>query len=330
MDSLYSPMRGISRVNSGKGNYWFVRINWKDKKPGLQKIFMDSTRGGIVGSFRDAVQWRDDNIDISTIKHRLDRPIPKRNLETTAPTEQKEAWKKERISMRLTSIEKYGRVKIIVGTGYQAALRARKMGASQVTFWKISSGKQDFYQVNNCMPGYHLSWKDRKNGKKSDIEVQKTIGKKKIVFGIGRDAALKAQESGANQQTCTNIFNGKQDFFKCCHTIPYFEVGGFKRTIPDEVIKEIRIITHRYAYQDADDIAAEVMINYASRPEIPDREGFVRSLTFKYIKINRVRKDYKKGSVPLDLNGNIEVSMQGGGTLGLGITPDPYYEAMRC
>lgn len=317
----YSPMKGISRIDNKKERCWFVRVNWSNKKPSIQKKFYDSKYDKDVNkSFEAAAEFRNKNIIISKRSSHHLEGIEKEGVYTEKKV--RNLWKKERLERRLKAIEKFGRGKVYVGIGVEGMNKAREMGASKVTCWKILTGKQNCYNISNFMPNYHLSWKNKSQKKLSDIEVQKIHGKKKIIIGYGREAALQAQKAGMSQQVCNQIFSGKQNFFYICYSIPYFEANGFLRNVPQKVETEIKNIAYKYASKDAIEIIQECLINYSSRTEIPNQECFVRNLTFKYININKMKKWHTKEKRKfglLDINGDIEkASFDGDSFYGVG------------
>lgn len=298
---------GISRVDNKKGHYWFVRLDFHKGKPKIQKVFYDSTYGSITISFEAAVKFRDENMSKKLIDRRARRYAPIENFtaEHYGSKEFRGKWQKERIARRLEAIKKFGRTKIYLGTGIDAAIKARKLGASNVTCWKIKTGRTDSYLVYNCMPGVDLVWNNRKNGKKADIERQKGSGKNRFILGVGREAAIEAQKMGANQTTCLKIYRGKQNFFKCCHVLPYFEVNGFKRELTPEIINEINIMARLYAPDNYANIIQETMLNYISRNEIPNNKSFIKNLVLKYIRISKYPSSFLRRKISLDINGNI-------------------------
>lgn len=304
-EKLY--LYGISRVDREAEHYWVVRLHYIKGKPSQYGIFHDNTHGDISQSFVAAVIFRDTNVKREMIK----RNIYNQELDHIKEENSKsEKWKKERIRRRLKTIEKNGRNKIIVGTGIEAARKARGCGASKITCWKIKSGRQDFYTVWNFMPGVDLNWKDRPTHQHPDIEKQKENGKKKFILGVGREAAVKAQELGASKKVCLGIFRGKKNFFNCCNTIPHFEAGGFKRELTQEVIDKINHTVARYIRNRPLDVAAEVMLNYASRDQVNDKDDLITKLVLKYNRIIRLQNDgsyqRQKKMVSLDIDGNIE------------------------
>lgn len=297
---------GISRVDSKKGHYWLVRLNHVNGKPQIQKMFTDFSYGSKDASLNAAVKFRDENIS----NHNLRKNKWLGGLEGAGKEKHKDKtvrkeWKQERLRRRLKAIDIYGRRKVFVGTGIEGAKKARELGACNVTCWKIKSGQQDDYLISNVMPGYDMSWKGHKNNKNGDIEKQKQNGKKRIVLGVGRDAAVKAQELGASQSVCLRIFKGVQDSFKCCSTLPHFEVNGFKRTIPKEISDKVYALAS--IYDRALDIAAEVLINYSSKNGIPPDEHFLKCLVSKYAKIIRFRDRGSRKDISLvGVNGDNE------------------------
>ena len=316
------PMKGISRVDK-KGHYWFVRVNFSNRKPGIQKTFYDSRYDGDISkSFEAAVKFRNKNMSPSKRENHHLEGIEKEMAYTKK--EIADSWKEERLKRRLKTIEELGEGKHYVGVGVEGMRKARKMGASKVTCWKILTGKQDCYSVSNFMPGYHLSWVDRARGRHPDIKAQKAAhGKKKVNVGNGRAAALQAQKTGMSQRVCNRIFAKKQDFCCPCYSVTHFEANGFLRDVPQEVEAEIKSIAYRYSYKDAAKIIQETMINYSSRLEIPNQKNFVRDLTFKYIKVNKMEKwgtKKERKSRPLDINGDIErTNREGGAFYGIGV-----------
>jgi hypothetical protein len=142
-------MFGISRVDSNKGHYWFVRLGFKRNKPGKQKIFSDSVYNGKEKALEIATKWRDENFT----GKKKEIYIENSGLENSIDQSQREEWKKERERRRFQAIEKYGRGKIYLGTGIEAAKKARELGASKVTCWKIKSGIKDSYQPDNFLKG---------------------------------------------------------------------------------------------------------------------------------------------------------------------------------
>ena len=317
-----SGMYGISRVDNSRGHYWFVRLHYIGRKPTIQKIFNDSTYGSKNASMKAAIKFRDDNVTPEILRSHLH--LPDRVREVSKDVSVRKAWRKEKLARRLAAIKEFGSKKIYVGTGMEGALKARAMGASQVTCWKIKTGQQDFYGAISYMPGYHLSWTDRPTKRKPDYAKQKQHGKKKFILGTGREAALKAQELGASQHICNNIFSGKQDFFKCCHLLPRFEVNGFKQELTPEIIETIKVFAGRYAKYNHLDVAAEVMLNFASQNEVSkDPETlklFLKRLVLEYnhiINFTTPRRD--KRAVSLDIDGDIEHISPDGHYYGSGV-----------
>lgn len=302
--SLFS----ISRKDSDRDHGWWVRLGYRKKVPSIQKSFSDLQYGGPGEALIAAIQFRDSTIEFEGLVVKR-RGSPLENLENSKSKKVKEEWRQERIRRRLVTIKITGRKKIHVGTGIEAAKKAREYGAGKITCWKIRSGKQDFYTVYNFMPGVDLVWKGRENLKNADMEQQKKFGKKKVVIGTGIEAAKKAQEMGASSSTCSRILRGKQTFFYCCFTIPHFEANGFKRELTQEVIDKINSLAHRFARDNPLDVAAEAMINYASADEIPDdEESFIQRLVFKYKRILEMEDTwYRAGRnmISLDVSGDV-------------------------
>jgi len=309
-------MYGISRVDNSRGHYWFVRLHYVEKKPTLQKIFNDSTHGSKKASLEAAIKFRDDNTTPETV--RSHSHLPDRVREKSKDASIREGWRKEKLARRLDALKKFGSKKIYVGTGMEGALKARAMGASQVTCWKIKTGQQDFYGAVSYMPGYHLSWVDRPTKRKADRSKQKQFGKQKFVLGTGREAAIKAQEMGASQKICNRIFSGEQNFFRCCHIMPHFEINGFKQELTPEIIETIKVFAGRYAKHNSFEVAAEVMLNYASRANVPKNQSvkdFIKMLVLKYnriINFTPVHTRHRK-AVSLDINGDVEHASHDGG-----------------
>ena len=303
------PLSGISRVDSRREHSWRVRLGWSNHRPSIEKVFTDRRHGGIGEALTAAKKFRDSCVQREGLTIKGSMGIE--NLENSKSEKVRDEWRQERIKRRLETIDKLGRTKIYVGTGVEASKKAREFGASKVTCWKIKAGRQDFYTVFNFMPGVDMVWKDRETRKRCDMEQQKKNGKKKIVLGTGKEAAQKAKEIGASASTCQKILYGKQNFFNTCKFIPYFEANGFKRELTQEIIDKINHVVARYVLDSPLDVAAEVMLNYASRDEIPkDEDLFIKNLVIKYQKI--VCLEYgghvhrKKNTISLDVNGDIE------------------------
>jgi len=278
-------MYGICRVDGKSGHYWWVRLNYVGSKPTIQKCF----RGDKEQALKEAIAFR----DFHAIKPPREKYIENSKYEQWhTPKELKDKWKEERLEKRLNFYKQTGQKVVHVGTGIEAAKKARAMGASKVTCWKIKTGKSDSYQIYNQLKGENIEWKDRPTGKKRDIEIQKQIGKKRIVLGTGIEAALEAKKLGASQGKCLNILNKKQSFFNSCWTLPHYEVNGFQQELTEDIIEKINNTVSRYVKEDFQmDVTTEVMLNFASRTEIDNIDDFIRALVFKYNQIIRLENN---------------------------------------
>ena len=303
-EKLY--MFGISRVDSMKGHYWLVRI-WKQKHVlKAQKVFSDTSYGDRDKSLHMAKKFRDDNLTIKHIKHLTKTSQCKLHREYYTTD--------ERQRLRVKAIEIHGPNKLYLGTGIDAAVKAREMGFSKVVCCRLNLGRQNSINLNNIgryIPNLNMSWQDRTTGKRSDITIQKSIGKKHIVLGTGLEAALEAKKLGASQSSCLAIKLGKKDFFQSCSKLPHYEANGFKRSISKEVEHEVKVLLGRYAPNDATELLSEILLNYAGRDEIPSNPSFIRNLVFRYIKIFKISKCKEDYFDRLDLDGNVVHEYEG-------------------
>ena len=128
-------MFGISRIDSKNTHCWWVRLAHYNNRPQVSKSFSDLRYGGIVQSFTAAVAFRDQGL---LAYH----PVVSTAFVPELPKEKR--WKEKK-----KWIEK-GVTKVIVGTGVEAAKKARALGMSKVTLWKVRSGQQNFVRVDAC------------------------------------------------------------------------------------------------------------------------------------------------------------------------------------
>jgi len=116
--------KGISRTKTG----WNVRLKYVDGKPTIQQYFSDSKYGGLAKSGKAACMFRNCVDDSQSLRLK---------------------WK-DRTSQVMKMIQsKYEKQRINVGKGIEAARIAYEHGMSRVTCYKIRTGKQDFFTVNN-------------------------------------------------------------------------------------------------------------------------------------------------------------------------------------
>lgn len=124
-------MFGISRIDSKNTHCWWVRLGHIKTHPQINKPFSDRKYGGIEKAFIAAVEFRDRFLSQYPPKEIIRRPS------------KEEQWKR-----RKTALNK-GMRRVVVGTGPAAVKKARELGVSKVTCWRIRSGRQNFVQLHN-------------------------------------------------------------------------------------------------------------------------------------------------------------------------------------
>ena len=180
-------------------------------------------------------------------------------------------------------IQKYGVGKIYVGTGKEAAKKAKEMGAGGTILDRIRNGKQDYYNIRKeSLP---LGMKKREVS--HDVERQKDFERKKIIVGTGKESALKAHQMGAGRAVCERIYNGKQDFFFTCYNVKSYDIGGFPTNITLEIARKAETEVAKYT-QDKNvmkDVSQEVLIQVAAKKNINNIDSFVVALAKKYVSL---------------------------------------------
>lgn len=187
------------------------------------------------------------------------------------------------IEPREEALKKYGVGRVYVGTGRDAAKEARALGCSKTVYTRIRTGKQDYYTIRKDP----LPLCVQKRDVSPNTELQKDFGRKKIVIGTGKDAALQARQMGASRAVCERIYHGKQDFFYTCYKVKTYDISGFHTDITIEIARTVETEVARYTWDEniMNDVSQEVLIQISSKKHIKDLTGFIGILARKYVRL---------------------------------------------
>ena len=103
---------------------------YKNNVPKIQKCFTDVKFGGYAESHAAAAAYVDEQVSLHNLPERL-------------------SWKNRSRKECRKIQRKHGRKYVKVGTGRAAARKAYDLGMSEVTCFKVSTGRQDFVVVNS-------------------------------------------------------------------------------------------------------------------------------------------------------------------------------------
>lgn len=208
--------------------------------------------------------------------------------------------------------------RVNVGTGVQAAMEARALGASKSICLRIRTGKQSFYTLGGRGgrdPQKDLLWEvDTDRKKKREAAIALYGYGNKVVVGTGIQGARKAQALGSSPSVCRRIKRGEQSSVIMAEKkISVFERNGAQRELTPQIAQWVRHNIYQYvgcsfmSDLEKDELINAILLLYVGT-DVEIDDTYLLCLTKKYTKLYKRRLwwNKKKKQYALDLSGDIE------------------------